>query len=408
MTPTTTERRRQNPYRLLQQVPGVPVIVLFSTMARLAGAMVGLALVLAVSEHLSLAHAGVATAACIVGMAVAGPLRGRLVDRAGATPALLVMGLGQPLTLLGLFLALRVDQGWGWPVVLAMAFAAGALTPPVASVMRSVWARLTGEHGEVVRHAAHSWESVATDVVYVVAPSLVAVVAVTATPGLALTAAALLTAGGCLAMTRCTLIRRLGPAPTAARTDGGVPVAAISPLLVVSLLTGGAITASELAAVHAGQQAGHAASAGWLIAALSLGSIAGGLLYGARRPPGSDLQHLAACLALWACGHLLCAVSQSLPLTALALALSGLGLAPGLTVQFKIVGRVVPEHAQTEGFAWLATAGQAGSAAAAVVTGFLAAPWPFLFSAGLVAAAALTLPRVRRSEGPINSSLKTT
>ena len=28
MTPTTTERRRQNPYRLLQQVPGVPVIVL--------------------------------------------------------------------------------------------------------------------------------------------------------------------------------------------------------------------------------------------------------------------------------------------------------------------------------------------------------------------------------------------
>lgn len=124
-----------------------------------------------------------AAAACIVGMAVAGPLRGRLVDRAGATPALLVMGLGRPLTLLGLFLALRVDQGWGWPVVLAMAFAAGALTPPVASVMRSVWARLTGEHGEVVRHAAHSWESVATDVVLRRrAVARRAVVAVTATP----------------------------------------------------------------------------------------------------------------------------------------------------------------------------------------------------------------------------------
>lgn len=123
-------------------------------------------------------------------------------------------------------------------------------------------------------------------------------------------------------------------------------------------------------------------------------------LPGDRTPNKRDWERVSRAWAAeqWACGHLLCAVSQSLPLTALALALSGLGLAPGLTEQFKIVGHVVPEHAQTEGFAWLATAGQAGSAAAAVVTGFLAAPWPFLFSAALVAAAALTLPRVRRSE----------
>jgi MFS family permease len=167
----------------------------------------------------------------------------------------------------------------------------------------------------------------------------------------------------------------------------------VLPLLAVGFVFTGAITATELAAVRASHDEGAPAAAGWLIAALSLGSIIGGLAYGARRPPGGDRRHIAVCLALWITGHLLCALAPSLALIGVLLAVAGIGLAPAITAQYALIAALTPDRARTEGFAWLNAAGQAGAATAAALTGLLAGPGPFLLSAALALVGISLLPR---------------
>ncbi len=80
--------------------------------------------------------------------------------------------------------------------------------------------------------------------------------------------------------------------------------------------------------------------------------------------------------------------------------LSGLTIAPVFSCQYALVGRVVPDGAETEAFTWMASALVGGIAAGSALAGALIGPGgvsaPFIVSCGGLAVAALTSVRARK------------
>ena len=90
---------------------GAPQLAAAGLLGRIAMGMIPLALVLAVAAHAgSYGAAGAITAAYALGVALGGPLRGRLADRLGARPVLLATG---SLHAVALVACARADPGWG-------------------------------------------------------------------------------------------------------------------------------------------------------------------------------------------------------------------------------------------------------------------------------------------------------
>lgn len=108
---------------------------------------------------------------------------------------------------------------------------------------------------------------------------------------------------------------------------------------------------------------------GWLMAALGLGALIGGLGYGARQWAGAPERRLRVIVGLLALGYLPLMLTPSVPaMTALA-ALAGVFLAPAIACSFIVVDRHAPRGTVTEAFSWLVTTFGVGAAAGTAVAG---------------------------------------
>jgi predicted MFS family arabinose efflux permease len=133
-------------------------------------------------------------------------------------------------------------------------------------------------------------------------------------------------------------------------------------------------------------------AAGPLLAELSIGSILGSLLLGARAPAASSPRRLSRLLAGYSAGLILLAAAGLYgPLLALATPLAGLCLGPTLATLFTAAAGGAPPGSGTEAQAWINSVMNGGAAAGAAIAG-LAASRPDLglaLAAGAPAAAAL-------------------
>jgi len=352
-------------YQTLLSAPGVLLIVPAGIIGRVPSTMLELALPLAVVGRTgSWVSAGIVTAAYTIAGAVLGPVRGRLVDRAGAPVILLATGWGQALALGGMLLILALRSNLIW--LSGVAFIAGALTPPIGPIMRVLWSRLERPD---LREAAFAFESITIDILYIVGPMLVAVLIAVAPLDVCLIAAAVLAALG-------PSLLAVAPGASSARTEarsthwlGALRSGAVRRMLPISFFVSGSFTATGLGII-AFSSAHHAkAMAGILIAAMSVGSIVGGLYWGSRRQPGTLRQQLTALLLALTAGMVLLIFSGSILLFGILSALVGLALAPAITAMYSLMDVVAPRHEMTESFAWLGTSGNAGGAAAVAVAG---------------------------------------
>jgi MFS family permease len=140
-------------------------------------------------------------------------------------------------------------------------------------------------------------------------------------------------------------------------------------MLPISFFVSGSFTATDLGII-AFTSAHHAkAMAGILIAAMSVGSIVGGLYWGSRRQPGTLRQQLTALLLALTAGMVLLLFSGSVLLFGILSAFVGLALAPAITALYSLMDAVAPPHEITESFAWLGTSGNAGGAVAVTIAG---------------------------------------
>jgi MFS family permease len=354
-------------YLTVWRLPSAPVLLLAGFAGRLPSAMVPLALLLMVQQQTgSYAVAGLASATLGIASAVMAPVLGRLADRRGPRPILFAQAAAYPL-LLALLIAVVLGNAYD-VVVIGAAALAGMSTPLVSGTVRALWSRVDVR----VRPTAYALDATATELVFVVGPSLVAALAVFVSSAAAVAVAAGLGAAGALGVATSAPIRSYVPVVGARASLFSTVLAAGMPRL---LLSGAALMlgfgALEVAIPAFADSVGSPGLSGLLLALWALGSVAGGLWFGARVLSTSlprqyrllllgvtiGLAPLAWISSPWALGVLLF--------------LGGTAIAPTLTVQNTLVGSMAPVHATTEAFTWLSTITVGASAIGAALGGAL-------------------------------------
>ena len=254
------------------------------------------------------------------------------------------------------------------PAVVAASALAGSATPLVSGTVRALWSRVDVR----VRGTAYALDATATELVFVVGPTLVAVLAVLVSPALAVGLAGLLAVTGALGIATSAPTRAYVPV---VGSRGGLFSTVRSPGMPRLLVSGSALMlgfgALEVAIPAFADGLGQPGLSGLLLALWALGSTAGGLWFGARVISTSLPRQYRLLLLGVTIGLAPLAWVSSPWALGLLLFLGGTAIAPTLTVQNTLVGSMAPAHATTEAFTWLSTTTVGASAVGAAVGGAL-------------------------------------
>ncbi|MDZ8171378.1 MFS transporter [Microbacterium xanthum] len=170
-------------YRVLPARAGWGYLIATS-LGRLPLSMMPLAiLTLATASTGSIALAGVAAAAAALGEAVGAPTSGALTDRFGQRPVLLA---GVVLNVVFAVTFVTTIAEAPDALIIALAGATGLSLPQVGPLSRVRWMAMSRDD----LSAAFAFEGVTDEVVYIVGPALVGILAVTVSPEVALLSAA--------------------------------------------------------------------------------------------------------------------------------------------------------------------------------------------------------------------------
>ncbi|GAA3571236.1 MFS transporter [Nonomuraea rosea] len=382
------------PYHRLLRVPGVAAQGVLGFLAQLTQQVAPVGTVLVVQQESgSLALAGATAAAFSVGAGMGRPVQGRVMDRRGARPVLAVTALLHVAGLVAL-VACAVG-GWPWWCVVALAWVAGLGLPPISVSMRIEWGRRLPGEG---RTAAYSLVYLVQELAMLIGPLAFGLMIAMASASLALGLVAVAAGAGTLAFSRALRVGSAAPPPERGRVfaDRRMPV-----LLAVVLLLGGALGALQVGLPALAIARDAPAATGLLVAALSVGGIAGAAIYGSRSW-GSRVQARLVALML-VLGIVLASlvVIEALPVFWAVVLAGGLVFNPALTTSSLLVDEYAP-GAQAEAFGWISTAigmgAAAGSGAAGVVGQHFGASAPFLAaSVSALLGAALAGALLRRS-----------
>lgn len=358
-------------YAVVLRTPGTPRTFTAATLARLSYGTLSLSLLLTVQA----ATGSFAVAGAAVGVfgipGVLLPLKSRWIDRYGRRRVLGPLAVSYATALL----AIAALGAWGTAApapYLAVSAIAGLLTPPVGPVMRSIWAALTPD--PAARQRAYALDAAVEETVFTISPLLVGVLVTTTQPVVALVVTAALALVGALGLATSTLHEQLSPPQVR-----GVRRGSLSPLrsaqlrwvLLVMLTAGVGFSLLDLAVVARAAQSGNPGAAGYLLSALSVGSVAGGLLWGRVQHRRSHQVQLVGLLVALAAATLLAALVPGLLALGVVLGLTGLAVAPVYVVAYLAADLLSQPRTRTEATTWVATASNLGGAAGAAVAGYL-------------------------------------
>ncbi len=317
---------------------------------RLPNAAGAIAVVLFVrAEGGSYSLAGALTAVYGVSNAVGQPLLGRLVDLHGQPriqlPAALVSALG-----VSVFALTGIQS---LPLAYLLMVVAGFFTPPLEGGLRALWPSVLRKEGQV--HTAYAMDAVAQEVMFTVGPLLVTLCVSLWSAQAALVVINVIGVLGALSVVVSGPSRAWRSAPREAHWLGALRSPGLIALLGAFLFVGIALGSITVAGVSYADDHGGDATYGWLMAALGLGALVGGTVYGARQWGGAPERRLRVLVALLAVCYLpLMLMPGAVAMTGLV-ALAGVFLAPCIACAFIIVDRHAPRGTVTEAFSWLVT-----------------------------------------------------
>ncbi len=374
-------------YLQILRTPYVGRLFGTSLLARLPMGINGLAIVLLLrAETGSFAVAGATAGALALGSGLGAPVAARLIDTLGVR-TLLVLALVNATGLVALVALARA--GAPAAALVAAALVTGGAFPPTSSVLRSRYPVLFARQPALLQ-GAFALDSVLTESIFTMAPLLTAALVLLFDPGAALLLSAATVVGGTAAMV-AALPPGEEPRAQAPREPLGALAAPGIRTLVASMFpVGFAFGTLEVALPAFADGEGRPELAGVLLALLSIGSVAGGLVYGARPRRGSlASSHLRVAVALPFCMLPLVLAGSPLMMALLVLP-AGTMIAPLIATRNELAGAVAPAGAQTEAYTWPLTALITGLALGAAVAGALAdaASWQVAVLAGVAAAAA--------------------
>ena len=227
--------------------------------------------------------------------------------------------------------------------------------------MRALWAALVDDPER--RQAAYALVAIVFEVAVVTAPVLVAAIVAVVSPAAAVLFAALLGSGSALAFSSTPASRRWRGVAHHTGWLGPLAAPGMRTLLVALGSMGAAVGVVQVLVPAYADDRGSTAIAGFLLAALSAGSLAGGVVYGARSWPGAPGARLPLLLLALGAGFASLALVDAPVLLAALLLVSGLLLAPTSVVGSTLLDVVVPRGSVTEAFTVMVMGIVAGTAA---------------------------------------------
>jgi predicted MFS family arabinose efflux permease len=363
-----------SPYARLFAVPGSLAFSFAGWVARLPIPMLGLGAVLLVAgETGSYALAGAVSGTLALSFSVASPQWARAMDKRGqgtilrwAMAAYFLSGVA--------FVAVVVVDGprWSWFVLAALTGAAG---PNIGSLVRARWAAAFEDAER--RQTAFALEAVVDEVVFVVGPPLVTLLATLVLPPAGfLTGIVLGTIGG------FWLAGQRGTEPTVQPVDPDVPVrrwAALRPAVIVVAATytavGAVFGAVDVVVIGFTDAEGVPAFAGLALAVYAGGSLVAGLVYGVVRLPGTlTSRFLGTAVLFGVAAQLLWGVGSFAVLVGAGF-LAGLTIAPVLVSGTSLVESRVARSALTEALSWTTTGLTLGVTAGSALAGWAVDNW---------------------------------
>lgn len=385
-------------YRAVLAVSGVWRLLGSSLLGRLPIGATSLAILLLVRHETgSFGLAGITVGAFALTGAIAAPIQGRLLDRFGPRKVLAPFALGQAVALV--LLVLIVTSGAPDLLVVLIAAVAGALVPPISAAVRVLWPEIVPSPEGV--ESAYALDATAQELIWTAGPLIVAVAVAVASPAVAvLMTVVVLVAGTTLFVTAPPLAAWPQPQKPESRV-GALASRPLRYLLVSTALFGLGMGLLEVGLPGLAVAVDSAPSAGILLAFWSVGSMVGGLAYGARNWQSRVDLRFAVLLAAGAVVILPLILAESL-VAGIALSfLAGLPGAASLSCLYLLVGREAPGGTMAEAFTWSLAALITGIAAGSAIAGQLVdshgAGRAFLLGAvitGLAALVALVSARI--------------
>lgn len=391
------------PYRRVLARPGAVAFSAAGLLARMPMSMASIGIVLLVQGATgNYRTAGFAAASYTLAEAVLAILQARLIDRHGQGRVLAVAG-----PIFGIALGLMIwaavtHRPLGW--VYALAAMGGATLPSIGSSVRARWTHLLA--GSADLSTAFALEAVVDEIVFMVGPIVVTVLASVWTPAAGLATAVV----ACVLGTLLFAAQRETEPPVHPHHADAVrppmPWRVVGPLGVVSLGLGVLFGATEVATVAFSAEHHHRALAGLVLAAWSIGSMLSGVVVGTlhgRAEPATRVRWGSFAMAL---GAVPLIFANSLPMAAAFLFVAGWGIAPTMVSSISLVQSAVPPARLTEGMALLSMGIIGGVAPGAALAGVIVddagaatAYWlPVAAGATAVLAAQLLPRRVPRRE----------
>ncbi len=357
-------------YRLLLGHPGVPRLVVSVLIGRIPIGIFGLAIVLLVRQETdSFAQAGIASAAWALGAGLVAPLQGRLVDRFGQPAVLIPSTLLNATAVAAFVLGARAGASTG--VLAAFAWLGGAALPPLGACMRSIWADAFADDPGA-RNTAYTFESMIAELFYIVGPAITTLLIAISSPSTALLAAIGLSAAGTIGFATAALAREWRSEHIARPRAGALAAPGMRTLMLAIVPTGIAFGVLEVAMPAFAVEQGHSAGlAGIFLSAMAVGSLVGGLWYGARHWSGPIVARFIGLEVLFTLGLLPLLVADSIGSMVVLMAIAGLALAPSAAAGYLIVDHIAPPGTVTEATTWVMTANVAGGALGAAIGGIV-------------------------------------
>ncbi|MFI7430399.1 MFS transporter [Micromonospora sp. NPDC049836] len=277
------------PYREALALPGLRSLLLISVLARIPLTATGVTLTFHVLLDLGRGYgaAGLVGAASTVGNAIGAPLLGRLVDRRGLRPVLVLTTVAE-----GVFWTSAPTLPY--PVLLPAAFVAGLVALPVFSVVRqSVAALVPAER----RRPAYALDSMSVELSFMVGPALAVALAAAVSPRVTMWAVgAGIVASGIgfwlLDPPTRSADEPAGPHRRVPRREWVTP--RLLAVLAVSLATTLVLGGTDVAVVAVLRAGGEVSWTGVVLAGWAVASLVGGFAYGALTRSPSPLVLMAA------------------------------------------------------------------------------------------------------------------
>ncbi|HEY6739887.1 MAG TPA: MFS transporter [Actinopolymorphaceae bacterium] len=375
------------PYRRVLALPRVTPSLLLLFAARLPMAAMGLTLTLHLLDVLGrgYAEAGLVGTATMLGSAVGAPVVGRMIDRTGLRPVVLLCGTAAT----SFWLA---APHLPYEVLLVVALPAGMLAVPAGSIARQVLAALVPIEQ---RRAAYSLDTISVETTFMIAPAAGIFVSTQLSSTVALSSIGV--AFGLVAIGLVWMnppIRNVEESPS---VPGDRPplrtwmTGRLAAALLIATGTLFVLVGTEIAVLAALRENGETPWAGPLITILCIASLIGGLAHGAVKRSLSQLplmlllavltmpaglfDHpwwllaLALVPANFACAPTLAATTETISLQAPArvrgevMGMQDMATRLGLALGSPVVGLVIDHSDATLGFV---AAGAGGLVFAAV------------------------------------------